>query len=163
MTPEQATGDAVDARSDIYGLGVVLYQMLAGSPPFDGESAQSILMKQATATPVPIRQLRSDVPPALAAVIERLLAKDPAERFQTAEQVSRALVEALPAAAGERVRVRGSAVAIRSLVGVGVAGCLAFAAFVAGAGVVGWGRFHGPPRLGAPAPTPGSGGPPPPR
>src|SRR5207247_276882 len=82
-----------------------LYQMLAGSPPFDGESAQSILMKQATATPVPIRQLRSDVPPALAAVIERLLAKDPAERFQTAEQVSRALVEALPAAAGERVRV----------------------------------------------------------
>src|SRR2546422_1925477 len=88
--------------------------MLAGSPPFDGESAQSILMKQATATPVPIRQLRSDVPPALAAVIERLLAKDPAERFQTAEQVSRALVEALPAAAGERVRVRGSAVAIRS-------------------------------------------------
>src|SRR6266568_1586975 len=59
MSPEQATGDAVDARSDIYGLGVVLYQMLAGSPPFDGESAQSILMKQATATPVPIRQLRS--------------------------------------------------------------------------------------------------------
>src|SRR3989454_7089631 len=135
--------------------------MLAGSPPFDGESAQSILMKQATATPVPIRQLRSDVPPALAAVIERLLAKDPAERFQTAEQVSRALVEALPAAAGERVRVRGSAVAIRSLVGVGVAGCLAFAAFVAGAGVVGWAPFRGPPRLPALAPGPGRAGPPP--
>ena len=156
MSPEQATGDAVDARSDIYGLGVVLYQMLAGSPPFDGESAQSILMKQATATPVPIRQLRSDVPPALAAVIERLLAKDPAERFQTAEQVSRALVEALPAAAGERVRVRGSAVAIRSLVGVGVAGCLAFAAFVAGAVVVSWTLFSGPPRLDAVAPVPDS-------
>src|SRR2546428_7377142 len=154
MSPEQATGDAVDARSDIYGLGVVLYQMLAGSPPFDGESAQSILMKQATATPVPIRQLRSDVPPALAAVIERLLAKDPAERFQAAEQVSRALVEALPAAAGERVRVRGSAVAIRSLVGVGVAGCLAFAAFVAGARVRRWARLHPPPPRPAPAPRP---------
>src|SRR2546426_2585620 len=151
MSPEQATGDAVDARSDIYGLGVVLYQMLAGSPPFDGESAQSILMKQATATPVPIRQLRSDVPPALAAVIERLLAKDPAERFQTAEQVSRALVEALPAAAGERVRVRGSAVAIRSLVGVGVAGCLAFAAFVAGARGGGLAPL---PRAPPPAPPP---------
>src|SRR5436309_3188293 len=89
-------------------------------------------------------------------VIERLLAKDPAERFQTAEQVSRALVEALPAAAGERVRVRGSAVAIRSLVGVGVAGCLAFAAFVAGAVVVSWTLFSGPPRLDAVAPVPDS-------
>src|SRR3989441_6396264 len=135
--------------------------MLAGSPPFDGESAQSILMKQATATPVPIRQLRSDVPPALAAVIERLLAKDPAERFQTAEQVSRALVEALPAAAGERVRVRGSAVAIRSLVGVGVAGCLAFAAFVAGAGHRGWAAFLGAPPAPALAPRPHRRGPPP--
>src|SRR2546425_5206819 len=135
--------------------------MLAGSPPFDGESAQSILMKQATATPVPIRQLRSDVPPALAAVIERLLAKDPAERFQTAQQVSRALVEALPAAAGERVRVRGSAVAIRSLVGVGVAGCLAFAAFVAGARVGGWAAFPRAPPARPAAPRPGRGGPPP--
>src|SRR6266568_4176838 len=134
----------------------IVMRCLDGPPPFDGESAQSILMKQATATPVPIRQLRSDVPPALAAVIERLLAKDPAERFQTAEQVSRALVEALPAAAGERVRVRGSAVAIRSLVGVGVAGCLAFAAFVAGAVVVSWTLFSGPPRLDAVAPVPDS-------
>src|SRR2546422_1321546 len=136
--------------------------MLAGSPPFDGESAQSILMKQATATPVPIRQLRSDVPPALAAVIERLLAKDPAERFQTAEQVSRALVEALPAAAGERVRVRGSAVAIRSLVGVGVAGCLAFAAFVAGARRRGLAVFLRPPPPAALPPGPARAGPPPP-
>src|SRR6266705_4922901 len=153
-SPEQATGDAVDARSDIYGLGVVLYQMLAGSPPFDGESAQSILMKQATATPVPIRQLRSDVPPALAAVIERLLAKDPAERFQTAAEVSRTLVQALPTAARDRVSVRGGplAVTIKSLVGVGVAGCLAFLAFVAGAIVVSWTVFSGPPRLDALAP-----------
>jgi protein kinase-like protein len=156
MSPEQATGDAIDARSDIYALGVVLYQMLAGSPPFDGESAQSILMKQATATPVPIRQLRTDVSPALAAVVERLLAKDPTERFQTAGEVSRALVEALPAAAHDRVRIRGSALAIRSLVSLGVAGCLAFLAFVAGAIAVSWTMFSGPPRLDAVAPVPDS-------
>src|SRR2546422_1643842 len=106
MSPEQATGENVDARSDIYSLGVVLYQMLAGVPPFDGESAQSILMKQATATPVPIQQRRSDVPPTLAGVVDRALAKDPAERFQTAEELSRALVEALPTAAQDSVRMR---------------------------------------------------------
>src|SRR5260370_679239 len=65
MSPEQATGERVDARSDIYALGIVLYQLLTGDPPFDGESAQSILMKHATADPVPSRRGRGDGPPAL--------------------------------------------------------------------------------------------------
>src|ERR1043166_8390658 len=103
MSPEQATGERVDGRSDIYALGVVLYQMLAGTPPFEGESAQSVLMKQATATAEPIRELRSEVPPALAAVVDRPPPKDPAERFQTAEELSQALVEALPTAAHDTV------------------------------------------------------------
>jgi hypothetical protein len=155
MSPEQATGDQVDGRSDIYSLGIVLYQMLAGAPPFDGESAQSILMKQATAIPTPITRLRSDVPPALAAVIERLLAKDPAERYATADELSRALVAALPAAARDRVRVRAGplSLTIKSLVSVVVGGCLVAVAFAAGAMAVSWTVLSGPPRLDAVAPV----------
>ncbi len=145
MSPEQATGERVDARSDVYSLGIVLYQMLAGAPPFDGDSAQAILMKQATAEPVPIRDVRSDVPGALAAVVDRTLAKDPAERFQTAEELSRALVAALPAAASESVRVRSSR-----------AGCLALGGLAAAATVLTLFVLSKPPRIQASAPIPDS-------
>jgi serine/threonine protein kinase len=149
MSPEQATGERVDTRSDIYALGIVLYQMLAGAPPFDGEWAHAILMKQATAMPTPIRRMRSKVPAELAAVLDRMLAKDPTERYQTADEVSRALVAAVPTAARERVRVRRSllSVTLRSLAGLGVAGCLVFVALAA---------FSEPPKLALSAPVPDS-------
>jgi tRNA A-37 threonylcarbamoyl transferase component Bud32 len=151
MSPEQATGERVDARADIYALGIVLYHMLAGAPPFHGESAQAILMKQATATPTPIQRVRRKVPAELAAVLDRMLAKDPAERYQTAHDVSHALVEVVPNAARERVRVRVRRgiwpVTIRSLAGLGIAG---------GVGVVAFAAFSEPPQLSLSAPVPDS-------
>jgi serine/threonine-protein kinase len=149
MSPEQATGERVDARSDIYALGVVLYQLLAGVPPFDGESAQSILMKQATAEPVPIRRVRSDVPQALAAVLDRMLAKDPAERYQSADELSHALVAALPTAAKENVRLGPGLVvgAVRAVVGLAAVAALAVVAAT---------LLSKPPRVALSAPVPDS-------
>ena len=141
MSPEQAAGDAVDGRSDIYSLGIVLYQMLSGAPPFDGESSAKIIAQQLTVVPPDIRALRPDVSPELSGVLGRMLDKDPARRFQTAAEVSRALVEALPTAARNRVqpsRHRMLSMALKWLVGLGAAGCLAGIAFVAGGVVVFW-------------------------
>lgn len=140
MSPEQAAGDVVDGRSDIYSLGIVLYQMLSGGPPFDGDSSAKIIAQQLTAVPRDIRELRSDVNPELGAVLARMLAKDPGERFQGAGEVSRALVDALPTAAKQRVQHRSTwfSMFVKSLVGVTLAGCLAGAAFIAGAVVVFW-------------------------
>ncbi len=160
MSPEQASGDRLDGRSDIYSLGIVLYQMLAGNPPFDGPSSASILAQQLTQQPTPIRRGRSDVSEELAAVLDRMLAKDPAKRFQTATEASRALVDALPTAARNRVRVplrqRLTSMFYKSLLGVGVAGCLLFVAFVAGAAVVAYTVFSKAPRIASQRPIPDS-------
>ena len=140
MSPEQAAGDAVDGRSDIYSLGIVLYQMLSGGPPFDGESSAKIIAQQLTTVPRDIRAVRTDVTPELGAVLARMLEKDPAHRFQSAAEVSRALVDALPTAAKNRVhhRTRWLSVLVKSLVSIVAVGCLAGAAFLAGAVVVFW-------------------------
>src|SRR2546430_13738009 len=101
MSPEQASGDPLDGRSDIYSLGVVVYQMLAGSPPFEGPSSAAILAQQLTEEPTPIRRIRPDVPEEMAVVLERMLEKNRSRRFQMAGEVSRALVGALPTAASD--------------------------------------------------------------
>ena len=94
MSPEQASGDVVDGRSDLYALGLTAYFAATGQPAFTGESTQKILVRQIT-EPVPlIEEARPDLPTALAAAVDRCVLKDPAERFQAAE----ALVEALDAA-----------------------------------------------------------------
>jgi serine/threonine-protein kinase len=92
MSPEQASGDkAVDARTDIYSLGCVLYEMLAGEPPYTGPNAQVIIMKRFT-DPVPsARKVRPAVPDGVDHAVQRALATLPADRFPTAAEFARAL------------------------------------------------------------------------
>ena len=94
LSPEQAQGHAVTATSDLYSIGVMLYEMLAGRLPFEGESAVSIALKHLSEPPTPISQLRPDVHPALESVVMAALAKDPARRWQTAEDFGEALAAA---------------------------------------------------------------------
>ncbi len=118
MSPEQATGDrALDARSDIYSLAAVLYEMLAGEPPHTGPTVQSVIAKVLTDRPRPLRTLRDAVPPPLEAAVQKALAKVPADRFASAAQFAEALTHSSAtgtlevATAGEhRPRARGLAI-----------------------------------------------------
>jgi len=134
MSPEQATGDReLDSRSDLYSLAAVLYEMLAGEPPFTGPTVQSILTKLVTENPRPLREIRDTIPPALEATLQQALARLPADRFTGAAEFAEALArvpltptptQTVPVAAGRPLRPR-------MVVGwsVAVLGALALAAF----------------------------------
>jgi TolB-like protein len=106
MSPEQAAGDpGVDSRADLYALGVVAFELLTGHHPFGGMTPSAMVSAQLVQTPPPVARDRHDTPPALGALISRLLAKDPAQRPASAEQVRaelQVIAGGVPGAAGRR-------------------------------------------------------------
>lgn len=95
MSPEQAAGEDVDGRSDVYSLGCLLFECLSGRPPFTGPSVQAVLARHMTEEPADVRELRPDTPAALAEAIERALRKSPETRFASAAEME-SLLRRLP-------------------------------------------------------------------
>lgn len=133
MSPEQARGEmAVDERTDVYSLGCLVHEMLAGEPPFRGNSPQAVLARVLTAEPERLDEVRDEMPAPVAAAVHRALAREPAERFQTAGEFAAALRTGLPVAelvgpdGGRRgVRIAGAALGIALLGTLGTLGWLA--------------------------------------
>ncbi|MCC7367946.1 MAG: protein kinase [Chloroflexi bacterium] len=96
MAPEQVAGQSVDFRTDLYAVGVVLYELLAGRSPFSGTSDPMVAMARVmNEAPTPVLSVRNDVPPGVAAVVDRALAKAPDWRFQSANEMRQALSQAM--------------------------------------------------------------------
>lgn len=89
--PEQLAGDEVDGRADLYAVGSMLYELLAGRPPFGGGEVAKVYRRVMTETATPLDLLNPEVPPSLARTVSRCLEKDPADRFQTADELRAAL------------------------------------------------------------------------
>ena len=113
FSPEQAKGDGLDLRSDLYSLGIVLYELVTGKPPFSGESALATAYKQVHDVPTRMKDHVADVPPALEAIVSKCMAKEPTRRYATAEQLRddlRYFLNNQPTMAMDEVRIaRGQA------------------------------------------------------
>ncbi len=95
MAPEQARGEEVDHRADLFSLGSVLYESASGTPPFDGKTPLAVLRRVADETPPPLSQVNPEVPHWLSDIVDKLLAKDPSHRFQTAAEVAEVIAQEL--------------------------------------------------------------------
>ncbi len=113
LSPEQARGAAVDQRSDLYSVGIVLYEMLTGTVPFTGETPVEIAMRHLSDTPQPPSIQRPEIPPDLDMVVLRSLAKNPEDRFQTAEEMD-AELERVAQGVGVTVETADAATAVLS-------------------------------------------------
>ena len=136
LSPEQVTGEPSDHRADIYALGVMMYEMVAGEPPFTGATPTAVLMKRLGGPPPPLKATRSDVPPALEELVDACLQTDPADRIQNAADITRALTGHSPVSGGHTtstgLRMRKKAARPTStLVVIGAAGIVVIGAVVA--------------------------------
>src|SRR4029453_5262781 len=118
LSPEQARGAPVDQRSDIYSVGVVLFELLTGKLPFNGETPLEIAMKHLSEIPRPPSELRPEVPADLDMVVLRALAKDPSDRYENAEEMERDLARV---AQGGTVAAETAEAATAVLTGAGLA------------------------------------------
>lgn len=91
ISPEQARGDATDARSDLYSLGIMLYEMISGQLPFAAESTAALIFKHINEQPIPVRRLAPEVMPAVDGLVWRLIHKQPEQRFQSAVELASAI------------------------------------------------------------------------
>jgi serine/threonine protein kinase len=167
IAPEQASGRQVDVHTDVYSLGVVLYELLAGDVPFPGENFVAVAMKHVHEPPPNILDSRSDVPLRVAAAIDRALEKDPEQRFPTmnafAEELEACLGEldlggdgdATAVVRARRTPRRKKAVS-RLPLGIALLGLAALAAIVLGLLTLG-GKLKGTPHIGAAVPLSGVG------
>jgi serine/threonine-protein kinase len=150
MSPEQGSGDpGVDARTDIYSLGCVLYEMLAGAPPFSGRTVQGLIARHRLDAVPPVHVVRPSVPAHVERAIERALAKVPADRFQTAHAFAAALEQeptSIPTGALRSARVGPERAPVRRW----LAGAAAVVAAAAGLTLAGRGHLR-PGELGAPS------------
>src|SRR5260370_1995319 len=87
MSPEQLNGEAVDGRSDLFSVGVILYTVLTGYKPFQGNSALTVSFKVVNRDPIPATLLDTELPPGLDYIIARAMAKEPAERYQSGREL----------------------------------------------------------------------------
>jgi hypothetical protein len=106
MSPEQVEGKPVDPRSDIYSFGVTCWHMLAGQPPFRGESAFEVALQQVRREPPSLAQVRPDLPPGLCAIVHKMMAKDPAQRYQTARDLLKDLLRLREGLSGQTASLR---------------------------------------------------------